>query len=99
MIKCGCFVVTTNTINTVESNHSVAGLCSSRRGGALIAAPLGEVHVGQEDDTAFETYVSSEDVIMFVASSCTGPGVISHTQWDLWLLLASPAISPTRVGI
>ena len=66
----GGFVGTTNLVNTVKSGRNVAGLCSPLRGRALIAAPPGEVHVGQEGDTAFQTYVSALDGCMLVSSSC-----------------------------
>ena len=40
------FKETTISVNTVQSKHDVAGLCSPLRGGALIAAPHGDVNVG-----------------------------------------------------
>ena len=62
------------------------GLCSPLRGGALIAAPLGEVFVGLVDDTASETYVSSPTRMyvdrIIALYRARGP---SHTQWDPWL--------------
>ena len=48
------------TTYTVKGRHKEAGLCSPLRGGPM-AAPLGEVNVGQEVDTAFETCVLALD--------------------------------------
>ena len=50
------FKETTTSVNTVKSKHDVAGLCSPLRGGALIAAPHGDVKVGEHDDSALELY-------------------------------------------
>ena len=52
--QCGGFVVTTNPVDTVKSNHNVAGLCSPLEEGHSSRALPGVDKEGQSGDTALE---------------------------------------------